>query len=247
MRRLAAVWLVLALLLAFFPAALADDDYTGMLAQDHDAYGMVIGGTLNMRAEPSASAKLVKSYPAGSWFRIIGGRPERDYYFVAAGDGRNGYVLTKYVLYCDNYALTNGKFVYPISATVAGPSNYVNLRTGPKSTASVITRVNNGSSVSITLYGDVYSKVTTSGGKTGYMSTGLLRMFDQIVWEERLVVSPNKGKVNLRGGPVNTAPILGSYAADTPLIVLVRGIGWHKVIVKGKVGYMMAPFVSIVD
>lgn len=119
---------------------------------------------LNLRAQPSTSAKIIAQYGNGVKFDVIqGGETWTKVYGSASGN--TGYFMTKYL------SLSGVSFM----KTVRNGNSYVNLRSSPKKTAgNVYTKVPSGATVTVLIPGDEWTKVRY-GGTVGYMMTSFLK------------------------------------------------------------------------
>ena len=119
---------------------------------------------LNLRAQPSTSARVIAQYKNGVKFEVIqAGETWTKVYGSASGN--IGYFMTKYL------TLTGASF----SRLVQNGNSYVNLRSAPsKESGRVYTRVPSGATVTVLIPGDEWTKVRY-GGTTGYMMTVFLK------------------------------------------------------------------------
>ena len=119
---------------------------------------------LNLRAQPSTSARIIAQYGNGVRFQVIqAGETWTKVYGSASGN--MGYFMTKY--------LTLSGVSY--NKTVRNGNSYVNLRSSPnKTSGNVYTRVPSGAAVTVLIPGDEWTKVRY-GGTVGYMMTSFLR------------------------------------------------------------------------
>ncbi len=121
---------------------------------------------LNLREQPSSSAKILAQYPNGTRFEVIA-QGETWCKVYGTASKRTGYMMTKYLKL---YGLPGVP-----SKTVQNGSSYVNLRTMPsKDTGSVIARISSGSTVTVLTPGDEWTQVRY-GKLTGYMMTYFLK------------------------------------------------------------------------
>lgn len=119
---------------------------------------------LNLRAQPSTSAKVIAQYGNGVKFQVIrAGETWTKVYGSASGNV--GYFMTKYL------TLSGTTFM----KTVQNGNSYVNLRSSPNKTAgNVYTKVPSGAAVTVLIPGDEWTKVRY-GGTVGYMMTTFLK------------------------------------------------------------------------
>ncbi len=119
---------------------------------------------LNLRAQPSTSAKIIAQYGNGVKFQVIqAGETWTKVYGSASGN--IGYFMTKYL------TLSGVSYM----KTVKNGNSYVNLRSSPKKTAgNVYAKVPSGAVVTVLIPGDEWTKVRY-GGTVGYMMTSFLK------------------------------------------------------------------------
>ncbi len=119
---------------------------------------------LNLRAQPSTSAKVIARYKNGVRFEVLqAGETWTKVYGSASG--KVGYFLTKYLKLSG----------VSTQKTVSNGSSYVNLRSAAsKDQGKIYTRVPSGASVTVLVPGDEWCKVRY-GGTTGYMMTRFLK------------------------------------------------------------------------
>ena len=121
---------------------------------------------LNLREQPSTTARVVAQYKNGTRFEVIApGETWTKVYGSATGNV--GYFMTKYLK-------LSGVSASP-TKTVRNNGNYVNLRTSPrKSAGNVSVQVPHGATVTVLTPGDEWTQVRY-GSKVGYMMTAFLK------------------------------------------------------------------------
>lgn len=121
---------------------------------------------LNLRAQPSTSAKVLAQYQNGIRLEIV--EPGETWCKVyGKASGNTGYVMTDYVK------------LYGVSAsptkTVQNGSTFVNLRSAPsQQTGAVYQRLYSGTVVTVLTPGDEWTQVRYNG-QTGYMMSVFLK------------------------------------------------------------------------
>ena len=121
---------------------------------------------LNLRTQPSTSAKVIAQYKNGIRFEVI--EPGETWCKVyGSSSGNIGYLMTKYLK------------LYNVSAspikTVRNGNSYVNLRSAPsKQSGTVYQRVPSGATVTVLIPGDEWTQVRY-GNTVGYMMTYFLK------------------------------------------------------------------------
>lgn len=98
---------------------------------------VVKGGALNLRAEPSLTAKVLKQFPTGTWMTVI---ETNDGWSKVKVNGLEGYVMSKYL--SDASSATQ---LYVRTNTGRG----LNLRDQPSLEGNIITSFKPGTAVDI--------------------------------------------------------------------------------------------------
>ena len=121
---------------------------------------------LNLRAQPSTTAKVIAQYKNGTRFEVIApGETWTKVYGSATGNV--GYFMTKYLK-------LSGVSASP-TKTVKNNGSYVNLRTAPrKVSGNVSVQVPHGATVTVLTPGDEWTQVRY-GSRVGYMMTAFLK------------------------------------------------------------------------
>ena len=119
---------------------------------------------LNLRAQPSTSAKVITQYRNGTRFEVLqAGETWTKVYGTATGNV--GYFMTKYL------KLSGASF----NKVVQNGNSYVNLRSSPsKTTGKVYMKVPSGAVVTVLTPGEEWTQVRYAG-TVGYMMTYFLK------------------------------------------------------------------------
>ncbi len=223
-------------LLAGVSAAAMTLTASAALAETADS-ALVQGGSLNLRATPSLTAKVLGQFPTGTLVEIVG---EGNEWYQVEVNGKEGYMMARF-LNTDMKAQ---------SATVHTNSGIgLNLREEPGMEGGIITSVRNGGEVTVLQKGREWSRVSVDG-EEGFMATRYLR-FDEsgkpATGMQAVVNNPKDTQVlNLRKEASLNARVLDYYRNGVEVTILKAGDTWHKVQVEdGKVGYMMAKFLKL--
>lgn len=121
---------------------------------------------LNLRAQPSTTAKVIAQYKNGVKFQVIEAG-EKWCKVYGSASGNIGYMMTQYLK-------LSGVSNHPTKKVQNGNS-YVNLRSKPsKSSGVVYKQVPSGATVTVLTPGDQWTQVRYSG-TTGYMMTQFLK------------------------------------------------------------------------
>ena len=123
---------------------------------------------LNLRASASLDAKVLDYYRNGVEVTILSAGST--WHKVQVEDGKIGYMMAKFLKVTDETAE-----VQPFQAKVVNVNggSYVNFRKAASLSAGIISRVDVGSTVTVTEHGTDWCKVVVDGVE-GYMSTWFL-------------------------------------------------------------------------
>ena len=140
-------------------------------------------------------------------------------------------------------ASANGKIAYG-AATVTGPA--LNIRSGPGTSYSVVSQLNEGDIVVILERTDSEWYQINYHGITGYVSVQFLR--DILVAENFNAQGKITGDlVNLRARPDMSSDLLGTYPEGTVMTVIGINSGWYKVKHSGNTGYIRSDYMDIIS
>ena len=187
-------------------------------------------GTLNLRAEESASSAILGKYGWGTEVLVKG--INGDWASVDIG-GQSGYM---YVKYLGSEGATNA------TAYVNTNSRGLNLRAEPN--GDILGSYPRGTKVTVLSTNGAWSKVSVDG-KTGYMMAKYLKVTSEIVSGTARVFNANGGShVNFRSRASLSASIIGTVPVGTTVKVLEKTTDWTKVEVNGQTGYISTWFLK---
>ena len=201
-----------------------------------DQFAVVKGGRLNLRQEPSTASASLGKYAVGTWVKVLNGGGQSGFARVQTLNGKTGYMHENYLDYGTGVANT-GTVKY-------ANGGYVNLRSGPALTYSVMMRVTSGTT--ITIVNDTnewnYVMVTANGTSVwGYMHDSFI---DRGYAGTAVVTTKNGGKVNVRSGPSSAYKSIGSLRSGTKVTVLLKGNNWYQISADGLTGFMSTSYLS---
>ena len=133
-------------------------------AQNTPAAGTVVTAStgLNVRSSASSSAPILTSLSKGSTVTLIS--RSGSWWRVQYGPNSYGYSSAAYIDEVD------GSY----SATVATVSGRLNVRSGPSSSAPILTSLPKGTTVSVLSQSGGWSRILYDGAKSGYVSSSYL-------------------------------------------------------------------------
>ena len=210
--------------------------------------GIVKGGWLILRSEPSFSGKIKSSYPSGTVVKITG--QTGSWYAVTAPDGLTGYMLGDYLQVSGS---GGGSIPEETTAYVTSKNGLnVRLRSGPGKGYSILASYAPGTKCTILSAGKNWCRIQI-GSYTGYMMTQFLTNNPVITPQPQpdipdgsqvYVTSKNGKGVNLRSGPDKAYSSIGFYSVGTPAIMITKGSTWSYIKVGNRYGYMMTQFLT---
>ena len=129
------------------------------------------------------------------------------------------------------------------AATVNTP--ILNLRSGPGTSNSILTRLTEGDIVVILERTSGEWFKVNYHGMVGYVSAPLMR--DVLTAENFNAMGRVTGDaVRMRERPNTESEVLGIYYQDTDMTVIGINTGWYKVIYDGKTGYIRSDYMDII-
>ena len=212
-----------------------------------DQTGVVRGGWLILRSEPSFNGKIKSSYPNGTIVTITG--QVGSWYSVIAPDGLTGYMLGDYL------QINGGGGSLPVETTAYVTSSNglnVRLRSGPGKGYSILASYAPGTQCTILSAGNNWCRIQI-GSLIGYMMTRYLTNTPytptpqppQPSGEYQVYVTSRNGKgVNLRSGPAKSYASIGFYSVGTEATMITKGNTWSYIRVGNRYGYMMTQFLT---
>ncbi len=214
--------------------------------------------SVNMRAKPSASAKIVGTYRDGVPCILLS---ESGGWYHVTVDNKAGYIDADYI---EKKYMT---YSTDVATVISSNGGSVNIRKGPGKNYSVIKSVKHGTYVMILQTGTDWWKISVNG-TVGYMDSDFLK--DGIVNNPKpsgstgsssgssagstgsssgsgYAVVNNPGanqKLFLRQSASRSSKALGAFGNGTQVTVLSQGTTWCKVKVNGVTGYMMTEYLK---
>lgn len=204
----------------------------------------VKGGWLRLRQYPSTTAVTMASYNTGTVVTVLG--TSGDWIRVRTPDGREGYMMAKYLTPGGIMPSTPSTGTPVGTATVVSSNGYgVKLRTGPSTGYGVMKICPVGTTVTILAKGTYWDYIRV-GSSVGYMMNKFLSTGAVVPTTGYLarVTSENGLGVRLRTGPSTSNSIMGVYAVGTEVTVLNHGATWDYIRIGSRTGYMMNRFLT---
>ncbi|MEG0742113.1 MAG: SH3 domain-containing protein [Clostridia bacterium] len=207
-----------------------------------ESFMVVMGGSLNLRKEPSYTAEVIGQYPTGTWMTVVG--QDGDWSKVTV-NGKSGYVLSQYL--GDGMGAPGTAYV----RTNTGAN--LNMRTQPSLQSDIIGSFKNGTAVTVKQQGAGWCQVELNG-TLGYMASRYLSTSaggsggsDTTGYPKQGVVkNPGANQVLLLREKASTdARVIGYFGNGTSVTLKGESGSFYKVTVGGKDGYMMKKFIKV--
>ena len=131
--------------------------------EDADFTGYVATGSLNVRARPATEAVAIAKLTLNDTLQVTG-----------IGDGWTRVIYKDQTAYVYSNYLSRSMVFEQVSQTVYVTSNTLNLRAEPSTSGATITKLSKNAKLTRIGIGDGWSKVKTSSGQTGYVSSQYL-------------------------------------------------------------------------
>ena len=136
------------------------------------------------------------------------------------------------------------------SVTMAYDGGSLNLRSGPGREYKSVGTVRDGDSITVVSYGEIWSKVKTSSGKTGYIKNLYIDDGDDnyasgtSYFDSRYSVYTT-ASVNLRSGASTGTAVIKTLSKGTKLTAMGTNNGFYLVQTKdGTQGYISSSYLS---
>ena len=206
------------------------------------------GNYVNLRSGPSLDYSVVMRVTSGTSITIVSDSYEWNYVAVPTGG------TTVYGYIHDSLIDRGAAGMASVTTRYGGK---VNVRSGPGSSYKSVGSLATGTSVTVLLRGNGWSRICASG-LTGYMansyltatsggsgSSGSSGSGSGTSYTTAYVNNPRSTQVlNLRETPSQTARSIGQYRNGTQVKVVSYGSTWCEVYVGTRHGYMMTKYLS---
>ena len=221
-------------------------------------------GSLNLRASPSASAKVLCTIPQYAAIPIY---EQGASWCKTAYNGFSGYVMTQFLTFSGGSVPTPSPKATPqpvqpgvASARVTTQSGSLNLRQTPSASAKVLRTIPRNDMVSVLEQGAEWCRVAYNG-TAGYVMTRYLSFSGAVAvtptpagdGEIRLTpldspiqarIMPTSSSLNLRDGCSTSARVLLEMPKYDMLLVSALGDTWCAVLYEGHSGYCMTKYLE---
>jgi Membrane-bound metallopeptidase len=128
-------------------------------------------GLLNVRASASSSATILTTVSKGTYITLIS-RYSSGWWKVEYSSGCYGYVSSSFITQVSGAS----------AGTINVSSGYVNIRSGPSTSYSVMSVLPSGKIVIVLSKSGSFSKILYDGTKIGYVSSQYLNVNSSMIW-----------------------------------------------------------------
>mgnify|MGYP001582329639 CR=1 FL=1 len=186
------------------------------------------GDTLNVRSGTNSNTALLGKLSAGSTVKITG-RDKITGWFRIDFNGKTGYVGDHYIQIVSEQA----------SVTYKKTTANLNMRTGPSTSNSIITKIPEGTVVKVISSSNGWDYVEYDGQK-GYCSNSYLVATNETPTVKKITTT----NVNFRKGPGTNYAIISTISANTVVDILSTSGDWAKVKYNGQEGYIHTDYLK---
>jgi SpoIID/LytB domain protein len=205
-------------------------------------------GSLNLRQNPSASAKVLRTIPRNETIPIL---EKGASWCKTAYGGDTGYVMTQFLTFASPAA--------QLTARVTTQSGSLNLRESSSTSSRVLRTIPQNDMVGVLEQGAEWCRVAYNG-VTGYVMTRYLTFssgaapvtdggisLTPLGTPRRARIMPTAGTLNLRDGCSLSAALLMEMPKYDMLMVTAMGDTWCAVVYEGRSGYCMTQYLEFAD
>ena len=194
---------------------------------------MVTTARVNVRSGASTGTSVITTLNKGT--KVTARGKNGSFYLVSLKDGSQGYVSGKYLSGGSGSTSTGGSAAKVVIAN--GSTLY--LRSGPGRSYDSCGTVKDGDSVTVVSRGSIWSKVRTSGGKTGYINNlyikdGNANYASGTSYFKTGVAAVTTANVNLRSGASTGTGVITTLKKGTEVTELGKNGNFY--LVQGKDG-----------
>jgi len=218
------------------------------------------GGSLRLRQGPGTGYSTIKSVKNGTYVMLL---QKGDDWWKVTVNGKVGFMdsdfLTDGIVRKSNVSSGSSSSGSSSGSSSSGSSSSSSayavvsnpgknqklyLRQSASKQSKSLGAFGNGTKVTVLDYGSQWCKVKVSG-KTGYMMTDYLTLYNVETNPTMEVDHPDRTYVNLRNAPSQeSGKVLVKVPHGADVTVLSYGSTWTKVRYKGYTGYMMTRFLE---
>ena len=228
-------------------------------------------GSLNLRAQANASARILATIPQYTVIPVLG---QSGTWSQVSYQGKTGFVMSQFLTFLQGDATAAPTLPTPapeptappvpggLSARVTTAQGSLNLRAQASAGSRVLRTIPQYAVIPVLEQGPLWCK-TAYGGFTGYVMTSFLTFLTESQptptpvqtqapaptaaplpgGTAARVVTPG-GSLNLRASPRDTARVLRTIPQNDMVSLLSRGADWCQVAYGGVTGYVMTRFLS---
>ena len=190
---------------------------------------LAAGDTLNVRSGTNSNTSLLGTLSNGTTVKITG-RDKTTGWYQINFNGKTGYVSDYYIEIVTETSSTT---------TYKKTTDNLNMRSGPSTSYSVITKIPAGTSVKVISSSNGWDYVEYDGQK-GYCSNSYLVATNEVPTVKKITTD----NLNFRTGPSTSNSIISTIPKNTVVDVISTSNGWSKIKYNGKEGYVAASYLA---
>ena len=208
---------------------------------------MVTTARVNVRSGASTGTSVITTLSKGT--KVTARGKNGSFYLVSLKDGSQGYVSGKY-LSASGSSSSGGSSGGAAAKVVIANGSSLYLRSGPGRSYDSCGTVKDGDAITVVSRGSIWSKVRTSGGKTGYIKNlyikdGNTSYASGTSYFKSGVAAVTTANVNLRSGASTATSVITTLKKGTEVTELGKNGSFYLVKDKdGVQGYVSGKYLK---
>ena len=201
-------------------------------------YGLVIGGALNLREQPSTSANRLTLIPNETTLAVT---DHNDDWYATTYGSLSGYVLKQYV------QSLNQETDSILIGTVTGGG--LNLRKKASTSTERLILIPNETELEVVDYDTASDWYRTSyGGYAGYVMKQFVEIPEPLPETEWLYGQVTSSSLNVRKQPSLSAALWNNvWPLDRIALVKPAVDGWYETLYRGEPAYVSSQYIDLLD
>ena len=222
-----------------------NDNYASGTTYFDGSYTVYTTASVNLRSGASTGTAVITTLSKGTKLSALG--KNGSFYLVKTKGGSQGYVSGKYLSKTPgDSSQSTGKS----GTVIVSGGTTIYLRKGPGRDYDSCGTVSDGQKITVVKRGEIWSKVETSSGKTGYIKNlyikdGNSNYASGTSYFDKSYSVTTTARVNLRSGASTGTKVIITLEKGTKVTALGKNDGFYLVKTKdGTQGYVSGKYVK---
>lgn len=223
-----------------------DDNYASGTTYFDGSYTVYTTASVNLRSGASTGTAVITTLSKGTKLSALG--KNDNFYLVRTKSGAQGYVSAKYL--SRNPGSSTGSTTGKAGTVNVSGGTTIFLRKGPGRSYDSCGTVSDGQKITVIKRGEIWSKVETASGKTGYIKNlyiedGNANYASGTKYFDKSYSVTTTGRVNLRSGASTDTKIIRTLDKSTKVTALGKNGDFYLVKTQdGTQGYVSGKYVK---